>query len=253
MTSNDSQPADSEPGEAALWQRYARRPELELRNQLIEHHLPLARTVAAVMFARRGGLSLEFGDYLQLATLGLIDAIDRYDPAQGATFSTFASPRIRGSILNNLEALSEHYQQLGLRKRLRQERLESLGQSDTTTARRRDSFDALADVAVGLTLSRMLEGTGMLAPAEPGATPFRQEFYDTARETQLRESLQRLVEGLPQQERRVLRYHYYQNLGFSEIADLLGLSRGRISQIHRLALQLLKKAQQGGAPLDLGV
>src|SRR4051794_6173870 len=191
--------------------------------------------LAATMYSRRGGLVVDFGDYLQFATLGLIEAIDRYEPGRGVPFAAYAGLRIRGAILNSLEGLSEHYQQLDLYKRLRRERLESLG-SAKLGGRKRDSFAALAEIAVGLALSHMLEGSSMLAVEEQSAPGYRRDFYATAEERQVRSSLALLVQALPEQERRVVRYHYYQNLGFAEIAGLLGVGRSRVSQIHSQAL-----------------
>jgi RNA polymerase sigma factor for flagellar operon FliA len=237
--------------ELGRWRRFVASRDVELRNRFVEQYLPLARGVAGTVYARRGGLQVDFGDYLQFATIGLIEAVDRYDPELAIPFSAFANFRIRGAILNGLEGLSEHYQQLDLHKRLRQERLESLATNEPET-RRRDSFALLADMAVGLALSHLLEGSGW-APGDEQAVPaYRQEFYATAQERQLRESLALLVQALPEQHRRVIRYHYYQRLAFAEIAGLLGVSRGRISQVHGQALALLRQGHAGAGSVDLG-
>lgn len=249
--SSDGPGNAAEATELERWRRFVATRDLELRNQIVEQNLGLARTLAATMYARRGGLAVDFADYLQFATLGLIEATDRYEPDRGVPFSAFAGVRIRGAILNSLEALSEHYQQLDLHKRLRQERLESIGGAKAA-ARKRDSFAALAEIAVDLALSHMLEGSSMLAPAGPATRGYTREFYDTAQERQLRDSIALLVHALPEQERRVVRYHYYQNLGFTEIAGLLGVGRSRVSQIHRQALALLRDARASVGPVDLG-
>ena len=232
---------------AAAWRQFAATRDTGLRNHLVECHLELARTVAAVLYRHRSGLEVEFADYLQFATLGLIEAVDRFDGKRGVAFASFASIRIRGSVLNALAGLSEQYQQIDLRKRLRRERLESLRH---TPVAGRDLFGGLAEMAIGLALSRLLEGSGMLQGLGDTAPAYRQEFYDSTRERQLRETLARLVQALPEQERRVVRYHYFQNIGFTEIAELLGLTKGRISQIHRQALLLLKEARTGSTPLS---
>jgi RNA polymerase sigma factor for flagellar operon FliA len=236
--------------ERALWLEFVAHRATEARNQLIERYLPLCRTIAATLFARRSGVEVEYMDYMQLATVGLIEAIDRFDPQRGVSFQTFAGHRIRGSVLNALEGLSETYQQSGLRKRLRRDRLESLRRG--WAAGKSDLFGELADIAVGFALSYMLEGSGMVLEEET-RTPYRQEFYRSYEERQLRESLVKLVEALPEQERRVIRYHYYQGLEFQEIAQLFGLTKGRISQIHRQALQLLKEARASTGNLSISL
>jgi RNA polymerase sigma factor for flagellar operon FliA len=229
--------------ERRLWQEFVARRETESRNHLIERYLPLCRTIAASLFGRRGGVAVEFMDYMQLATVGLIEAIDRYDPRRGVDFESFAGHRIRGSVLNALESLSETYEQSSLRKRLRKDRLESLQRG--WAAGKADLFGELADVAVGFALSYMLEGSGMLW-ADEAHSAYRQDCYHSTEERQLRELLAKLVDALPDQERRVIRYHYYQGLEFQEIANLFGVTKGRISQIHRQGLQLIKEARAAG-------
>jgi RNA polymerase sigma factor FliA len=108
----DSSQPDGDSDEARLWAKFIRDRDVSTRNRLIEQYLPLCRTIAGAVYAKRGGLEVEFLDYMQFATLGLIEAVQRFDPALGFAFSTYASPRIRGSILNNLEPLSEQYTQI---------------------------------------------------------------------------------------------------------------------------------------------
>lgn len=233
---------------SAAWREFAATRDNALRNQLVEAHLELARIVAATLYRNRGSLEVEFADYLQLATLGLIESVDRYDATLGVQFDSYATLRIRGSVLNALTGLSEQYQQIDLRKRLRQERLESLRQQRNGPA---DLYGRLADVAVGLALAQLLEGSGMLQRDDETERSFQHHFYDSARERQLREAVDSAVQTLPDQERRVVRYHYYQKLGFTEIAELLGLSKGRVSQIHRQALQLLRRVRGGSLSGEL--
>lgn len=249
-----SNPPASDGADAQLWARFVDDRDVTTRNRLIERYLPLCRSIAAAVYAKRGGLELEFLDYLQFGTLGLIEAVERFDPAQGAAFATFATPRIRGSILNNLEALSEQYTQIGLHRRLGEDRLESLTDEEPLAAspgrrRKRDLLGYLTELTVGFALAELLEGSGMLLGLEDEQS-YRHEFYAGEAQRQLQQALATLVQALPEQERRVIQYHYYQGLEFVEIADLLGLSKGRISQIHRQALQLVREAYASVGRLD---
>jgi RNA polymerase sigma factor FliA len=234
----------------SLWSDFAARRDADARNHVIEHYLPLARTIAATLYARRGAVVVEFMDYMQLATLGLIESVDRFDAQRGVPFEAYAAPRIRGSVLNALEALSETYEQSELRGRLRQDRLESLHRG--WAAGKSDLFGELADIAVGFALGYMLEGSGLVSPDE-AHDGYRQEFYRGVEQRQLGESLARLVAALPPQERRVVRYHYYQGLEFQEIARLFGVTKGRISQIHRQALQLIREARDASGDLSVSL
>lgn len=248
----DTVPSDGDAAQAQqLWHTFGEQREAEARNRLIEHYLPLARRIAATLFARRGAMVVDFMDYMQLATVGLIESIDRFDPRRGVAFEAFAAQRVRGAVLNALQALSETYEQSELRKRLRQDRLDSLRRG--LAVGRADLFGELADIAVGFALSYMLEGTGLLAPGGETESAHRHEFYRGVEQRQLAELLARLVDALPDQERRVIRYHYYQGLAFQEIAGLFGVTKGRISQIHRQALQLIKEARDAAGNVSVSL
>lgn len=239
--------------ERALWRRLAESGDAGVRSQLIERYLPLCRMIAASLYARRSADDAEFADYMQYATLGLIEAVDGFDWRRGVQFNTFATYRIQGAIRNFLPGFSERREQLGLLARLKKERAESIKLEDGRLAPRRHEkasrvVHEMAEVAVMSALSYLLEGSGMLAvEADPG---YVEHFYDGAELRELRKHLLALVEALPEQERRVVKYHYFQNLEFTEIAHLFGLTKGRISQIHKRALLLLREARRMAGGLD---
>jgi RNA polymerase sigma factor for flagellar operon FliA len=234
-----------------LWKDFNEQRSQETRTLLFEHYLPLSRKIAKILYARRGGLEVEFGDYLQQAAQGLMEAIDRFDPTRGVAFETYASVRIRGAVLNSLPAMSEKYAQINLRKRLHLERVESLTehmQEPGTVGR--DTFLELADFAIGLAISYMLEGTGLIG-GETSPLAGGRDAYASVEQRQLADALRRLVDALPERERMVVQSHYYQGLSFTEVAERLGVTKGRVSQIHRQALQLIREAQGPGGQLDL--
>ena len=90
------------PEEDRLWLAYREAPTQTLRDRLVTRYLPYARAIAARMYSRRGGQDFEFDDYLQYASLGLMECVDRYQPGLGASFKTYATTRMAGSILLSL-------------------------------------------------------------------------------------------------------------------------------------------------------
>jgi RNA polymerase sigma factor for flagellar operon FliA len=222
--------------EQALWAA-ARAGDAQARARLIEGFLPFARVMAAKLYAARFDHDVEFEDYLQYATVGLIESVDRFDLAFGAQFKTYAAHRIQGAVSNGLEHLSEKRQQVATRKRLQAERRDNAAAAFDIDGG--DLFQQLADVAVGLALGFVLEGAAdpkddeASAPAHP---------YGAIELAQLRSRLQGLVGGLPQRERLVIKYHYLNQVPFNQIADNMGITKGRVSQIHHNALALLRKA-----------
>lgn len=228
--------------EAALWRRLREDADTGAREQLLALHMPYAKVVAASYYGKRFHDEIEFGDYLQYASLGLLEALERYDPARGVQFRTFAARRMHGAILNGLERLTEKQQQIAARRRLRNERVQDIkalgapaGDGAPQDAEQLLRF--VSEVGIGLALCWMLEGTGMVQTPDAGA---HAPFYRSVAIRQLRDRLLHAVDSLPPQDRTVLRSHYLQELPFDEIAATLQLTKGRISQIHKQALQRLR-------------
>ena len=234
--------------EAVLWQRMAA-GDAQARQQLIEHHLPYAKVVAATHFKRRMAEDIEFGDYLQWASLALLESVDRYQPGQGAGFRTFAAHRMRGAILDGLSQWSETRQQFAVRRQLERERLDSVKSLAEPAAWEvsgerscKELFAYLADVGMGLALGILLEGTGMIdrdVSSQPAETD---QPYQHLELKHLKRQVMALARQLPNSQRQVLEQHYLAEVSFSDIALQLGLTKGRISQIHKQALGALRQA-----------
>lgn len=237
--------------EAALWQRWRGRGDAEARQRLLEIHLDYARVVAASFFARRYDQDIEFADLLQLASMGLLEAMDRFDPARGVQFRTFAARRMQGAILTGLERMTEKQQQIAARKRIRSERVGDVKQlaGDAGEAARqpRELMRYVSEVGIGLALCWMLEDTAMVD--NPGAS-LTAPFYRSAAIEQLQRQLAHAVEALPPAERLVLHSHYMNDLPFESIAAAMQLTRGRISQIHKQALLRLRGVLREHADWD---
>lgn len=223
--------------EASLWRRYRFEEQFDCRALLFDLYVELARKLARRRLGRRSPTSLERGDVEHLAYEGLLQAIDRFDPLNGAPFEAFARRRIAGSIADGIATLSEVGAQIRARYRARQERLRSVADSDVSQGQ--DSLAALSEVTISLALGLMLEDTGLVAFAD-GADP-RPSAYDSLAWRELHSRMHGEVEHLPEREALIVRQHYYNGLSFGQIADLMGLSKGRISQLHRAALSRLRK------------
>lgn len=231
--------------EAVLWRQLREEDDAGARERLLAMHLDYARVVAASYYSRRFHDEIEFADYLQYARVGLLEALERFDPGRGVLFRTFAARRMHGAILNGIERFTEKQQQIAARQHLRAERMQDVKmlageRSGSGSAVPQDPQQLLAFVAeagIGLALCWLLEGSGMVdAAAETAVQP----FYRSAELRQLRERLLHSIEGLPGQERTVIRNHYLQEVPFEQIAATLQLTRGRISQLHRRALLRLR-------------
>lgn len=233
------------PDEAALWTS-ARTGHDAARQRLIESYLPFARMIAAQVYAGRRDHDLEFDEYMQFGTIGLIEATDRFDPTQGVLFKTFASHRIKGAILSGIENLSEKRVQVSTRQRLMVERRDSARANLNPSTD--DLFQQLADMAIGLALGYLLDNP-VVYQHDEGIVPENQ--YTGIEMQQLRSRMESLVTGLPQRERMVIKYHYMNQLPFTQIADTMGLTKGRVSQLHRSGLEMLRVALKGVKACDV--
>ena len=219
--------------EASLWRRLRFEAEAECRLSLFNLYVGLARGIAGKHFRRRPACRVERRDYEQFAYEGLLQAIDRFDPMRGVPFSAFARGRIAGNIADGVARMTEIDAQISNRHRVEQERLRSLAEREDGPSG--DALAALSDLAVGLALGLMLElrlANG--ADSAPSA-------YESLEWRDLQARLAAALARLPAQEAMVVRQHYENGLSFAQIAGLLDLSRGRISQLHRSALDRLRK------------
>ena len=238
--------------EADLWRRLRATGDADARTQLLALHLPYSRVVAKTYYSRRYHNEIDFDDYAQLASLGMLEALERYDPSRGVQFRTFAARRMHGAILNGLERLTEKQQQIAARQRLRAERVQELksiagGGTSGVLADPEQLLRFVSEIGIGLALGWMLEGTGMVDDPDGAAD---QPFYRAVALRQLRQRLLHAVETLPTQERTVVRSHYLQAQAFDDIAATLHLTKGRISQIHKQALLHLRAQVRDDADWD---
>lgn len=234
--------------EAVLWSRYREDRDVQAREALILMFLPYARTVAAGLFKQHVNHEVEFREYVQWATLGLIEALDRYDPGRGAKFTTYAFTRIQGSIRNGLEHISERQEQLSLQRRLVAERVDAarrgrdLSVDGVSTA---DLLGEMADIGSALILSFMLDETGMV---QGPADSLPDGCYETLalRQEQLR--LRDMLQHLTPREHAVIRMHYMQGMTYDDVATTLRITKGRVAQLHQQAIVRLRRLLEPSSP-----
>ena len=225
--------------EAALWRRFHETHGALLREGLFERYRRFARSLAR-RHARRTGLRPDMVEDLeQFGYRGLLEAIDRFDPLRGTSFLTFASSRIAGSIVDGMGRLDERGAQLRFRRRLERERLASLSGAERAS---KSVTAELSDIVTELALGLMFSAEERDAPSDMAGRA--DNGFDNLAWRETRAVLANRVDTLPEPERTVIRQHYLNDLLFAQIATMLGLSKGRISQIHRAALERLRKSMR---------
>lgn len=220
--------------EASLWRRFRFECEIKCREQIFSRYRALARSLARRHLRARPRNGVEQGDMEQFAYEGLLQAIDRFDPLRGIPFGAYARRRIIGSIADGAAQMTEMDAQYSYRRRAEQERARSIG-VDAAAA---DPLRALAELATGLAIGLMLEGTSLMEPSD--GADHRPNAYESLAWRELQALISSEIARLPDREGVILRQHYENGVSFTHIAQLLGLTKGRVSQLHASGIARLR-------------
>jgi len=219
----------------------------ESRNQVVLEHLPLVKAIA-IRVHEGLPVYVDLEDLVHAGVLGLFDAVDKYDSTKNVAFQAYAKHRIKGSILDSLRELDWASRDT----RRRQKRMESATQTLTARLGRPPAEEEVAR-EMGVSVDRwrrILVELQNVAPAvsvsasadldsdrqEPaGRNDFRPDRMAERRE--LRITLARAVERLPERHQKVIFLYYTNDLTMREIGDMLGVNESRVSQIHKTALK----------------
>ncbi|MDQ6419232.1 FliA/WhiG family RNA polymerase sigma factor [Paenibacillus sp. LHD-117] len=237
-----------------MWQAWKEHGDIEAKKSLIENYLPLVDFVTNRMAI---GLPKNVikDDLASNGVMGLIDAIEKFDYKRGLQFETYASWRIRGSIIDGLrqgdwvprsvrekaKRVEDAYQHL------EQQYMRSV--SDAEVSRylqitEKEFTTMLQDISVTSICS--LEDPIREEESETRMTLLVDEKAKnpdhTVHEVYLKESLVKGIERLTEKERTVVSLFYYEELSLSEIAEVMSLSPSRISQLHSKAILRLRGA-----------
>ena len=224
----------------------------EIRDSLIMEHLPQVRIIARRIHERLPG-SVSIDDLISTGTLGLIAAIDNYDPAQNVKLKTYAEYRIRGAILDGLR--SQDWAPREKRKMSR--RMEAaIFAAEQRLGRAPSEEEIAAELKISLEEYRAwLVDTGALQMAALEVNDSNDEGFsllkfvsgDSSQQPSRlfeRAELERLVSEaigrMPVQERTVLSLYYFEELNLREIAEIMKLHLTRISQLKNQAILRLR-------------
>lgn len=245
-TMRPGKPSDDE--ELDLWLALESDASGEVRRQLFERYQPLAKRIAWRFVRDGSAASLEISELIQLASVGLLEAIDHYRPELEVPFRYYCPRRISGAISDGAARMTEVSQQISTVRRIHRERARSLAQEQEVPRNLSDKLDALGEIAAELALGLMLEGAALVREDDADTAP---DAYETLAWKRLLDQLRAVLVTLPERERRIIAWHYLDGLPFDTIAKLLGVTKGRISQMHKAALVLLRKRLSSGGQTRL--
>lgn len=228
--------------EVALWNCYWNRPDKESLTALTEYFQPYIRLVTKRMYKRYGFNEVDFDDFYQNACLGLMEAIPRYRTDFGVDFLSYASFRVRGAILNGIRYTTEKANFYSYQQSLNKERGESLTQETLSTTQ--SGTERLESIIIQLAYSYILDSLPEYTEQDFQEREHNKNPYKIHAVNQIRRRLINKIATLDDPEKNVIELHYFGQFKFDDIAELLGVTKGRISQIHKAALERLRVRYQ---------
>jgi RNA polymerase sigma factor for flagellar operon FliA len=236
----------------------------EVREQLILEHLPQVKLIARRIHERLP-VSVSLDDLISTGILGLIAAIDRYDPAHDVKLKTYAEYKIRGAILDSLRELDWAPRQQRKRAKLIESAIAVLEQrlqrsptedeiANHLNLSMEEYQDWLSD-ARGLTLGSLEnsgtedEGRDLLRYVSDTEESWPSYLFERS---ELERLLARSIDRMPHIEKTVLSLYYYEELTLREIAQVVDLHESRISQLKSQAILRLRSQMQKQWPRERG-
>ena len=245
-----------------LWRRYKRDGDSAARERLVVAYSPMVKFVAGRLGA---GLPshVEDADLISYGLMGLIGAIERFDPERGIKFVTVAMTRIRGAIIDELRSLDWVPRSVRARAReieTAQAKLEHELQRAPTEIELADKLglteDELQNSLLEIANSSVYaldelwaisdssgDQVSLLDTISDPSAADPQEALDTS---EVKDRLAEAIGSLPEREQLVVALYYYENLTLREIGEVLGVTESRVSQLHTKAVMRLKSHLQSG-------
>lgn len=247
-----------------LWARYVKDREPEVREQLILQYAPLVKYVMGRLAISLPAI-LDYEDILSFGTIGLIEAVERFEPDKGVKFQTYGISRVRGSIIDALRSLDRLPRSVRQKAKSADAAILSL----TNRLGREPSEDEIAD-SMGITsqayrkllidsswITVSLDAASHSDGEEDGggeigvADPDEEEVTAGIERQELIGELGEAIQELPDREQVVLSLYYKEELTMREVSKVLGISESRVCQLHARALTRLRtgiaRIQEGRA------
>ena len=235
-----------------LWEDYRKNPSPKLREQIILEYAPLVKVVAGRL-SMYLGYNVEYDDLVGYGIFGLIDAIDKYDAHKDVKFETYASLRIRGSILDQIRKMDW----IPRTVRQKQKKLdEAIKQIEMRTGKNATEEELAKELGISeeelMVWQSQLKITNVVSLneyVEQGSEPVMDargnshfiQPEEQIQENELKQVLSDTLELLTEKERRVIELYYYEELTLKEISKILEVTESRISQLHTKALLKMRK------------
>ena len=235
-----------------IWGQFHKTHDNSYRNLLLEHYRSLVKYAAERLHSKLPD-KVELDDLISAGTFGLMDAIDAFDPTRGVKFETYCTPRIRGSILDELRSMDWVPRLVRARAHQLMRATQSLEAHLGRTPTEKETAEELEmDMEEFNRLQRDANAVGLVSlntkyNESEGEKDIREidvikdrRSEDPLTEAQKRDLKNLLTKGLTRAERLIIVLYYYEEMTMKEIGATLDLSESRVSQMHSSIIARLK-------------
>jgi len=240
-----------------MWQNYSYGKSSLARQQLIEQYLGLVKYVVNKLKINLPP-SVQHDDLIQIGVIGLCEAIERFDSSLGIKFETYAIPRIKGCIIDEIRKIDWVPRSLRNKKSLITNKMSEFDQkhsgdySDEDVAKSLDislkklnKWQKQINLFNVTSLDRPItenEGNNLYEVVEDNSIDTYEEEIERQ---EMKSLLLTAINKLPEKSRLAITLYYYEKLNFKEIAEILNISESRVSQIHSQTIRNLKNNMAG--------
>ena len=236
-----------------LWDEFFETRDSDVKNRILTHYLYLVVNIVKRLMPQYKTYC-DTNDLISDGVLGLIDAVDKYDRSFDTKFQTYAAIRIKGAVLDHLR--KQDWASTTLRKKLPsiQKAYSDLEAENGRLPNEKEVAEKLnmseRDVTDALQTSQMfniISFESLLYEKEnndfSGGT--KSDPYADVEKSETLEMMRGALESLAEKERMVIVLHYYEGMTMKSIAQILGVSESRVSQVHSKALLKMRKVMEG--------
>ena len=234
------------------WQSYQEAADQDSRQKLITHYLYLVKYAVGRMLVNLPK-HLDPDDLIGYGLMGLIQSVEKFELARNVRFETFAMIRIRGAILDQLRAMD--WMPRSLRQKAKEVE-QAIARIEQATGRTADEESIARELGIDLeTLHHTLSETSFLVlsldyllnPHDDGSDSFGDLIADSRmrpdeqlEQEAVRQALKESIEYLPEREKKLISFYYFEGLTMKEIGKVLEVTEARVCQLHSQAIHRLR-------------
>lgn len=249
---------------AAVWEKFKVAADPEAKAVLVEYYLPFVRNIALGVIRKIRPGVVDLDDLISDGSIGLIHAIEQFDPGRGIKFETYALPVVRGAVYNGVRSLDWVPERTREKARALQKAMDNfsitMGREGTEAEiaeqlnmETSEVYNLIADMGCVylLSLDQPLASDdddsviSDFVEDSNGEASFQEiEFAEQ------RAALFEAIDSLPERDAKIIRMHYFSGCSFERIASEIGITKQRVSQLHSRIIRQLRKSLSG---LDVAV